>query len=60
MMAERIGKAVQALRSAGHEVEAVSGASNVYRIDGGDAVTGPVVLAMAIRLGLLDQPGQGR
>ena len=60
MMEERISKALEALRAAGHEDEAVPGASNVYRVDCGDAVTGPVVLAMAIRLGLLDQPDRGR
>lgn len=60
MLAERISKAVEALRVAGHHVEAVPGANNVYRIDGGDAVTGTVVLAMAIRLGLLDAPGRAR
>jgi hypothetical protein len=54
MIAERIIKAVEALRSAGHRVEEVTGATNVYRVDGGDAVTGPVVLALAIRLGLMD------
>lgn len=54
MMVERIGRAVEALRAAGHQVEAVAGATNVYRVGGGDAVTGAVVLAMAIRLGLLD------
>lgn len=54
MIAERIIKAVEALRSSGHRVEEVAGATNVYRVDGGDAVTGPVVLALAIRLGLID------
>lgn len=53
---ERIAKAVTALRAAGHQVEAEAGATNVYRVDGGDAVTGPVVLALAIRLGLMDTP----
>lgn len=54
MIAERIVNAVEALRSAGHHVEEVIGTTNVYRVDGGDAVTGPVVLALAIRLGLMD------
>ena len=60
MMAERISKAVEALRAAGHRVEAVPGANNVYRIDEGDAVTETFVLAMAIRLRLLDPPGPAK
>ena len=56
MIAERILQAVAALREAGHQVEEVPGTISVYRIDGGDAVTGTVVLAMAIQLGLLDPP----
>ncbi|MCJ2101039.1 hypothetical protein [Methylobacterium sp. E-046] len=56
MIAERILQAVAALREAGHQVEEVPGTISIYRIDGGDAVTGTVVLAMAIRLGLLDPP----
>lgn len=51
---ERIDRAVTALRAAGHRVDAVIGATSVYRIDGGDAVTGLEVLALAIRLGLMD------
>ncbi|MBE7180822.1 MAG: hypothetical protein INR71_06365 [Terriglobus roseus] len=54
MLDERIAKAINALRAAGHRVETVPGATNVYRIEDGDAVTGSVVLALAIRLGLLD------
>lgn len=56
MLAERIIKAVAALRAAGHQVEAVPGANNGFRVDGGDAVNGPALLAMAIRLGLMDTP----
>ena len=55
-LADRIAIAVAAPRSAGHEVEEVPRATKVYRIDGGDALTGLVVLAMAIRLGLLNPP----
>ena len=47
---------VVSLRAAGHRVEEAPGTTNIYRVDGGDAVTGPVVLAMAIRLGLMDPP----
>lgn len=60
MLQDRIRKAVAALRDAGHQVEEVPGTTNIYRIDGGDAATGTVVLAMAIRLGLLDPLGQGQ
>ncbi|MCJ2070984.1 hypothetical protein MKK75_19690 [Methylobacterium sp. J-030] len=60
MLADRILKAVVALRAAGHRIEAVPGATNIYRIDGGEAVTGAVVLALAIRLGLMDAPGSDR
>jgi hypothetical protein len=59
MLTDRIVQAVAALRAGGHRVEEVRGAANVYRIDGGDAVTGSVVLALAIRLGLLDGPTGG-
>lgn len=55
---ERIAKAVTALRAAGHQVDEEPGATSVYRVDGGDAVTGPVVLALAIRLGLMDTPSR--
>lgn len=51
---ERIAKAVTALRAAGHSVVAEPGVINVYRVDGGAAVTGLVVLALAIRLSLMD------
>lgn len=56
MLENRIKNAVVALRAAGHQVEVKPGATNVYRVDGGDAVTGPVVLALAIRLSLMDTP----
>lgn len=59
-LADRITAAIAALRSAGHRVEAVTGTTNVYRVDGGDAVTGTVVLALAIRLGLMEAPGRQR
>lgn len=57
---EKIAQAITALRVAGPHVEAVSGANNVYRIDGGDALTGAVVLALAIRIGLMDAPDRLR
>ena len=57
---DRISKAVAALRAAGYRVEAVAGTAGIYRVDGGDAVTGPEVLVLAIRLGLMDAPGGSR
>ncbi|MCJ2103176.1 hypothetical protein [Methylobacterium sp. E-046] len=59
-LTERISKAVAALRAAGHRVEAVAGTADIYRVNGGDAVTGPEVLVLAIRLGLMDAPGGQR
>ena len=56
MIAARIAKAVVALRAAGHRVDGVVGATNIYRVDGGDAVTGLAILALAIRRGLMDAP----
>lgn len=60
LLQDRISKAVEALQVAGHRVEQVPGTVNVYRVDGGDAVTGTVVLALAIRLGLMDEPRPSR
>ena len=59
MLTDRIIQAVAVLRAGGHRVEEVRGTANVYRVDGRDAVTGPVVLALAIRLGLMDSPRSG-
>lgn len=53
-MDKRIAKAVTALRAASHSVVAEPSVVNVYRVGGGAAVTGLVVLALAIRLGLMD------
>ena len=60
MIAARITQAVAALRAAGHRVDGVVGATDIYRVDGGDAVTGPVILALAIRRGLMDAPARPR
>jgi hypothetical protein len=59
MLTDRIIRAVAVLRAGGHRVEEVRGTVNVYRVDGRDAVTGPVVLALAIRFGLMDGPRGG-
>ncbi|CAA2155377.1 hypothetical protein MBRA_01023 [Methylobacterium brachiatum] len=56
--AMRIEKAVVALKTTGHLVERVEGDEPRYRIDGCDPVTGPHLLAIALRLGLLDEPGR--
>lgn len=57
-LATRIEKAVVALRATGHIVEPVKGDEPRYCIDGCDPVTGPHMLAIALRLGLLDEPGR--
>ncbi|MCJ2124929.1 hypothetical protein [Methylobacterium sp. J-077] len=59
MLTDRIIRAVAVLRAGGHHVEEVRGTANVYRVDGRDPVTGPVVLALAIRLGLMDGSRDG-
>lgn len=61
MIADRVVEAVRALRSAGHRVEEVPGVSFVYRVDRGEALTGPDVVALAIKLGLIggSQPSIG-
>lgn len=59
MLTDRIIRAVAVLRAGGHRVEEVRGMANVYRVDGSDAVTGPLVIALAIRLGLMDGPRVG-
>jgi hypothetical protein len=58
MIADRIFKAITALRAAGHVVEAIPGCTEMYRVDGRDLVTGHQVLVLALRLGLLDAPGR--
>ena len=60
MITARITQAVAALRAAGHRVDSVIGATDIYRVDGGDAVTGLVILALAIRRGLIGAPVRSR
>ncbi|MGX9981627.1 hypothetical protein [Methylobacterium fujisawaense] len=54
MIKDRIAIAVKALRAAGHVVQVNSGNAESYCIDGCDPLSGPQVLATAIRYGLLD------
>lgn len=56
--AMRIEKALVALRATGHLIERVEEDEPRYRIDGCDPLTGPHLLAIALRLGLLDEPGR--
>jgi hypothetical protein len=58
MIADRIAKAIVALRAAGHPVEVIPDCTDRYRVDGRDAVTGRQVLVLALRLGLLDAPNR--
>jgi hypothetical protein len=54
MIADRISRAIVALRAASHPVEPLPDGSGLYRVDGRDPVTGHQVLVLALRLGLLD------
>jgi hypothetical protein len=58
MIADRIAKAIGALRAAGHPVEVIPDCTDRYRVDGRDPVTGRQVLVLALHLGLLDAPGR--
>jgi hypothetical protein len=58
MIADRIQKAIIALRAAGHSVEAIAGSADMYRVDGCDPITGHQLLVIATHLGLLDRPNR--
>ncbi|GJE62767.1 hypothetical protein [Methylobacterium trifolii] len=52
--------AVDGLRDAGHTIESIGDDLMLWQVEGGTALTDDDLIALAIRMGLMDESGMAR